>query len=163
MTLGIDPGYGRTGYAFVTPDGQRYALHAHGVIETPAGKTIAERLSMLYTKLDSLIAEHKPDEASIEELFFSKNTKTAIAVAEARGVILLALTQRGVPIFEYTPNEVKVSVAGSGRATKPQIARMLPLLFGGRTITQDDTADAAAAAVTHISRGAVLRAIGRAR
>lgn len=152
MVLGIDPGYGRTGYASVSFDGDTYILHGAGLIETDAKQPFADRLKILYERCEAVIREAKPESAAVERLFFSTNVKTAIDVAQARGVILLALARAQVPVFEYTPSEVKSSVTGNGRAGKDAIMKMLPMILPGFSADQDDTADAAAVAVTHAHR-----------
>ena len=151
--LGVDPGLGRTGVAVV--DGHTGALrlvHA-SCLPTPPGLPDAERLHLLSQLITRVVAEHPPTFAAVERLFFSTNRSTAMRVAEARGVLLCALAAAGVPVVEYTPNEVKESVAGFGGARKPQVLRMTMQLLSVDSIDgPDDVADACAIAVCHHHR-----------
>ena len=156
ITLGIDPGFARCGYAFVEAKNSEYEIVNSGLIETFSDKEYNQRLSFIYTQLDSLIKQYKPDNASIEELFFSKNTKTAIKVAEARGVIILALTLNNIEFREYKPREIKSQITGNGNANKDAVIKMVNL-FTGSSIKQDDTADAVAIALAHASRNRILK------
>ena len=156
ITLGIDPGFARCGYAFVEVKNSEYKIVNSGLIETFSDKEYNQRLSFIYTQLDSLIKQYKPDNASIEELFFSKNTKTAIKVAEARGVIILALTLNNIEFREYKPREIKSQITGNGNANKDAVIKMVNL-FTGSSIKQDDTADAVAIALAHASRNRILK------
>lgn len=154
--LGVDPGLGRTGVAVV--DGQPGALRlVHSAcLSTPADLEDAERLFRLSTLITAVVAAHAPAFAAVERLFFSTNRSTAMRVAEARGVLLCALASAGVPVVEYTPNEVKESVAGFGGARKPQVLRMtMQLLAVERIEGPDDVADACAIAVCHHHRAAL--------
>lgn len=151
--LGVDPGLGRTGVAVV--DGHTGALHlVHAsCLVTPPGLEDAERLHLLSQLITRVLAEHPPAFAAVERLFFSTNRSTAMRVAEARGVLLCALAAAGVPVVEYTPNEVKESVAGFGGARKAQVLRMtMQLLSVSRIEGPDDVADACAIAVCHHHR-----------
>ena len=154
--LGVDPGLGRTGVAVV--DGSPGALrlvHA-SCLSTPASLDDAERLFLLSTLITTVVAEHPPAFAAVERLFFSTNRSTAMRVAEARGVLLCALAAAGVPVVEYTPNEVKESVAGYGGARKPQVLRMTMQLLSVDSIEgPDDVADACAIAVCHHHRASL--------
>ncbi|WP_157150967.1 crossover junction endodeoxyribonuclease RuvC [Brachyspira sp. SAP_772] len=156
ITLGIDPGFARCGYAFVEAKNYEYKIVNSGLIETFSNEEYNQRLSFIYTQLDSLIKQYKPDNASIEELFFSKNTKTAIKVAEARGVIILALTLNNIEFREYKPREIKSQITGNGNANKDAVIKMVNL-FTGSNIKQDDTADAVAIALAHASRNRILK------
>ena len=156
ITLGIDPGFARCGYAFVEAKNSIYKIVNSGLIETFSNEEYNQRLSFIYTQLDSLIKQYKPDNASIEELFFSKNTKTAIKVAEARGVIILALTLNNIEFREYKPREIKSQITGNGNANKDAVIKMVNL-FTGSSIKQDDTADAVAIALAHASRNRILK------
>ncbi|MEI0579289.1 crossover junction endodeoxyribonuclease RuvC [Brachyspira pilosicoli] len=156
ITLGIDPGFARCGYAFVEAKNSIYKIVNSGLIETFSNEEYNQRLSFIYTQLDSLIKQYKPDNASIEELFFSKNTKTAIKVAEARGVIILALTLNNIEFREYKPREIKSQITGNGNANKEAVIKMVNL-FTGSNIKQDDTADAVAIALAHASRNRILK------
>ena len=151
ITIGIDPGIERIGVGVVESNSGKMRLLAYELIKTPSSMTTAERLSMLYDKLTDFIKEYKADNAAVEELFFARNTTTAIVVAQARGVILLALQKAGLPIYEYTPLQVKQSLLGYGRADKKQIQYMIKMMLGDSAPKQDDVADAVAIAITHIN------------
>jgi crossover junction endodeoxyribonuclease RuvC len=151
LILGIDPGTAITGYGLVREDDEGLSLVECGVIMTPAGQALPERLRHIYRGLVDLIARHKPEAAAVEELFFSRNTRTALSVGHARGVALLALADAGLPIHEYKPLEVKQAIAGYGGADKQQIQEMVRMLLNLDHIPQpDDAADAVAVAVCHI-------------
>ena len=150
LILGIDPGFGRMGYAVVVAQGNDLHLIVCDAIITPKGLAYPKRLQQIYEQLNAIIAQYQPREAAIEELFFGKNVTTAIPVAQARGVVLLALTQSGLPITEYTPNEVKLAVTGYGAARKEQIGNMVRILLRLPAAPRlDDAADAAAIAICH--------------
>jgi crossover junction endodeoxyribonuclease RuvC len=162
--LGVDPGLGRTGVAVV--DGRPGALRLHhaSCLQTPAGIDDAERLFLLSELISTVIAEQRPAFAAVERLFFSTNRSTAMRVAEARGVLLCALAAARIPVAEYTPNEVKESVAGYGAARKPQVLRMTTRLLSiDRIDGPDDVADACAIAVCHHHRAALTLRVGRQR
>ncbi len=150
LTIGIDPGTATTGYGLIQGRGDRLTLVEYGVVTTPAGDPLPRRLHVLHAGITRLIEQHHPDCAAVEELFFARNARTALAVGHARGVILLALTALGLPIFEYTPLQVKQAVTGYGRADKTQVQAMVRVLLGLSTIPQpDDAADALAVAICH--------------
>jgi crossover junction endodeoxyribonuclease RuvC len=156
--LGVDPGLGRTGVALV--EGRAGALHLvhSGCIETPASETDGVRLLLLSRDLAQLAGSLEPDVAAVERLYFSTNRQTAMRVSEARGVILCTLTGAGLAIAEYTPNEVKESIAGYGAASKRQVVRMCATLLSVAAIAgPDDAADACAAAICHHHRAALRR------
>lgn len=164
--LGLDPGYGRLGYALVEARGAQWALMDVGVVETSKGLPFEQRLLALQTAVLELCRRWQPAECALETLYFSKNAKTAMQVAEARGVLRLSLAQAGVPVFEVAPNAVKTAVAGDGAATKAQVGRMVVRLLGLKALPRpDDAADAAAIAIAGL-RSAPLRRlqarIGRA-
>src|SRR5574339_312999 len=153
LALGIDPGTATTGYGLVRlmPDGELVAV-AYGIISTPKEATPAARLEMLYDQLRELLKQHQPDTAAVEKLFFARNVTTGIAVGQARGVVLLALQQAGLDVFEYTPKEVKSAVAGYGGAEKRQVQEMVRALLQLDSIPKpDDAADALAIAITHLN------------
>ena len=151
LVLGIDPGTAIVGYGLVTDHGEGTVAVTHGVITTPSDRPLPDRLVMIHRELTALIERFKPDHAAVEELFFNKNVRTALAVGHARGVIMLTLAQAGVRIFEYTPLEVKLAVTGSGRADKRQMQQMITLLLNLDHIPKpDDAADALAIAVCHL-------------
>lgn len=151
ITVGIDPGIERIGVGFVESNNGKIKLHHHELIKTPSKLTTAQRLALLYEELTLCLEKHKADNAAVEELFFARNTTTAITVAQARGVILLALQKAGLPIYEYTPLQVKQSLLGYGRADKKQIQYMIKMMLGESAPKQDDVADAVAIAITHIN------------
>ena len=148
--LGIDPGVATVGWGFVHYDGYRFSQAQYGAIITPPKIPLERRLEMIYDELSKLIAELKPDCASIEELFFSKNITTGIAVAHARGVIMLACQKAGIPCYEFKPPQVKQAVVGYGNATKHQVQDMTKRLLRLDAMPKpDDAADALALAVCH--------------
>ena len=148
--LGIDPGLAIVGYSVIDSEKGVYRPVDCGVINTPKELSLPERLELIYKGMGELIDTFKPDQVAIEELFFTKNITTGITVAEARGVILLACKQSGLPMFEYTPNQIKQSLTGYGKADKKQIQFMITRLLGLKAIPKpDDAADALAIALTH--------------
>ncbi len=153
--LGIDPGIAIVGWGVLDYDKMNFHPIAYDSILTKAGLPVEERLSAIYRELSGIIEKYKPDAVSVEELFWNTNQKTGITVAEARGVILLCAKQHGVPIFEYTPLQVKQSVVGYGRAEKKQVILMVTTLLKlEKPPKPDDTADALALAVCHAHVGA---------
>jgi crossover junction endodeoxyribonuclease RuvC len=156
LILGIDPGTAIVGYGLVREldDGTLVAIE-YGVIRTPAKTPMSERLETIYDALSDIVTEYKPDRAAVEELFFARNVTTAITVAQARGVILLALKKAGLHINEYKPNVIKQSISGYGGADKNQMQEMVRLLLNLEEIPRpDDAADGLAIAITdlHIGR-----------
>ena len=148
--LGIDPGYAIVGYGIVDYDGYKFSTVAYGAITTPTDKTFSERIEMIFDDLDFIIKKYNPDHLSIERLYFNTNTTTAIDVAQARGTILLAAQKKGVPVFEYTPLQVKQSITGYGKAEKFQVMEMIKSFLSLKAVPKpDDTADALALAVCH--------------
>lgn len=159
-TLGIDPGTAIMGWGVVDETGGMPTLVAYGALTTQAGLPQTERLMQLYDGLRALLAQHKPDAAAIEELFFGKNVNTAITVGQARGVALLALAQAGLPVHEYKPTAVKQAVAGYGGADKKQMQEMVRLTLRLPGIPKpDDAADALAIAICHTYTAPMLRRI----
>ncbi len=153
LVLGIDPGTATTGYGLVREhdDGTLQAI-AFGVITTPARTPMADRLRQLYHDVSALIAEHQPDAAAIETLYFGKNVTTAITVAQGRGVILLALAEANLPIREYKPAEIKQAIAGYGNADKIQVQEMIRQLLDLDEIPRpDDAADGLGVAITDLN------------
>jgi len=150
--LGIDPGTAITGYGVVEDvNGELKAL-AFGVIRTPARCSLPQRLQMIYRAVSELASQWEPDSAAVEDLFFSKNVRTAMSVGHARGVVMLALADAGLSVREYTPLIVKQAVTGYGAADKRQVQEMVRLLLGLSEVPQpDDAADALAVAVCHIN------------
>ncbi len=150
LILGIDPGFGRMGYAVVAAAGNDLRLIVCDAIMTPTGQDYSLRLQLIYEELSVIIDRYHPQEAAIEKLFFGKNVSTAIGVAQARGVVLLTLVQSGLTIAEYTPNEVKLAVTGYGAARKEQVGYMVQHILDLRSRPRpDDAADAAAIAICH--------------
>lgn len=148
--MGIDPGLGRTGYGVIEKTGGKLVAVDHGCIETPARHSVVKRLEQVYQELGALLAKYRPDEVAVEQLFFSNNAQTAFVVGQARGVILLAASQAGVKLGEYTPLEVKQAVVGYGRADKRQIQYMVKAILSLKeTPRPDDAADALGLAICH--------------
>lgn len=152
LVLGIDPGTATTGFGLVRErtDGG-LEMVAFGIISTSKEEAAHLRLVQLYDEMKKLIKRHKPDSVGVEKLFFQRNISTAIAVGQARGVVMLAIAQAGLDVAEYTPNEVKQAVAGYGSADKRQVQEMVRVLLSMPSIPKpDDAADALAIAITHI-------------
>lgn len=148
--LGIDPGTGILGFGVIDVTNGTLTLIDAGVITTPANTPHDERLEDIYDSLTGIIKTNKPSEMSVEKLFFTKNITTAMTVAEARGVALLVGRKAGLPIFEYTPNQIKQSLTGYGKADKKQMQEMVRMQLNLREVPKpDDAADALAAAITH--------------
>ncbi|MDE7011172.1 MAG: crossover junction endodeoxyribonuclease RuvC [Oscillospiraceae bacterium] len=148
--LGIDPGVATIGFGLVEAQRSAVRLIQYGVITTPAGLPLSVRLHQISQDMSQLLEQLKPEEAAVEELFFSKNITTGIAVAHGRGVILLELERAGVPVYEYTPMQVKQAVAGYGGADKRQVMLMTQRLLRMQSVPRpDDAADALAIAICH--------------
>jgi crossover junction endodeoxyribonuclease RuvC len=161
--FGIDPGSIRTGYGCIESDGQRHHLIACGAIRTVPRAALANRLQQIHDELRQLIDAHHPDCVVIENLFHAKNVKSALVLGHARGVAVLAAVQSGVPVLEYTPAEIKASVAGYGRAGKDQMGHMVKLLLGlAAAPTPHDAADALAVAMCHVHASGRLGALAGA-
>jgi crossover junction endodeoxyribonuclease RuvC len=164
LILGIDPGTAITGYGLVREDEQGLTLVEYGVLTTPSGQPLPKRLQAIYQGLSDLIREHRPEAAAVEELFFSRNVRTALSVGHARGVTLLALADAGLPIYEYKPLEVKQAIAGYGAADKQQVQEMVRMLLDLDNVPQpDDAADAIAVAVCHIHSASMTALIAKAK
>ncbi len=162
LVLGIDPGTAITGYGLVRENDEGLALVECGVITTPADQSLPQRLQTIYRGLAAIIGQHRPDQVAVEELFFSRNVRTALSVGQARGVVLLAAAEAGLPLHEYKPLEVKQTVAGYGGADKRQVQEMVRLLLHLEQIPEpDDAADAVAVAVCHIHSARMRALIGR--
>ncbi len=148
--LGIDPGYAIVGFGVVEYDGYKFVPVHFGAITTKAGTDFFMRLKTIYDDMNTVLDTFKPDSMAIEKLFFNTNQKTGIDVAQARGVTILAAVNMGIPIFEYTPLQVKQSVVGYGRAEKNQVMEMTRKILGLAEVPKpDDTADALAIAICH--------------
>ncbi len=147
--LGIDPGTHRVGYGVIKVENGKFSLIEQGIIKTKQGGSSIEQLPLIYKKMSSLIKKNSPDEVAIEKLFFSKNQKTAMAVAEARGVILLAAAEKSIKIREFMPNTVKQSISGYGFADKKAMLKIVAMMLGLKNFKPlDDASDALAIAIT---------------
>ena len=150
IILGIDPGLATLGYGVIEVEGDRRRLIQFGTLTTPAGQPMPQRLRAIYQGMNQLLDIYQPDEVAFEELFFSKNITTGIAVSHARGVALLAVVQRTENLYEYTPMQIKQAVTGWGGAEKRQVQQMVRMLLNMKEIARpDDAADALAVALTH--------------
>jgi crossover junction endodeoxyribonuclease RuvC len=152
LVIGIDPGTASTGFGLVeqSEDGRLSCVEA-GVLSTPAGQPMAERLLSLYAQLNEVLLLHRPESAAVEKLYFQKNVTTALSVGQARGVAMLALAQAGLEISEYAPREIKLAVTGYGAADKGQVQRMVQTLLEMPELPRpDDAADALAVAICHV-------------
>lgn len=150
IILGVDPGLATAGYGVIKKKGNSFDLIDYDTITTSADENDVDRLSNLYESLLLLIDKYQPEQIAVEELFFNKNVKTAIRVGQARGVILLAGSQQGIEVAEYTPLQVKQAVVGYGRASKSQVQQMVKALLNLSEIPKpDDAADALAISICH--------------
>jgi crossover junction endodeoxyribonuclease RuvC len=163
IVLGIDPGLANTGYGVVTRRGGRLAALDGGVIETRSDTPHERRLADIHEEVDQLICTHEPDAVALEELYFGQNVRTAFAVGHARGVVMLAAGQHGLPCTGYTPQQVKGAVCGNGRAAKDQVARMVQALLSlEHEPRPDHAADALAVAICHADCAPLSGALARA-
>lgn len=150
LVLGLDPGVAITGYGLVSRIGNHLEAVDYGVVRTPVGQPLPERLLTIHGELRRLFASHSPDAVAVEQLFFCNNARTAMAVGQARGVVLLAVAGAGLAVAEYTPLQVKQAVVGYGRADKRQVQEMVRVLLALRDLPRpDDAADALAIAICH--------------
>ena len=150
IILGLDPGFAITGYGLVESVSNHLSIVKYGAITTPAGMPFTQRLMAIRNGLVDIISEYRPQCAAVEELFFNSNTTTAIKVAQGRGVAVETLAENGIPVFEYTPLQVKMTVAGYGRADKNQIQQMVKVMLKLDSVPKpDDAADALAIAICH--------------
>ena len=157
--LGIDPGYGITGFGVIDSDRNTNRLVSCGAITTPAGMDFSARLEIIYEDMRKLLEQAKPDAVAIEEPFFGQNVTTGIGVAQSRGVILLAIRQAGLQVYSYKPMQVKQAVVGYGNATKHQVQDMTKRLLGLQQMPKpDDAADAIAIALCHARSSSSLLA-----
>jgi crossover junction endodeoxyribonuclease RuvC len=162
VVLGIDPGTANTGFGVVLLRGRTLAALDGGVVDTRAAEPLERRLARIHARICDLIAEHRPDAVAIEELYFGRNVRTAFAVGQARGVVLLSAGMRAVPCFSYTPQQVKQAVCGSGRAEKGQVGRMVGALLSlPEPPKPDHAADALAVAICHANGAPLLEALPR--
>jgi crossover junction endodeoxyribonuclease RuvC len=163
IVLGVDPGLANTGYGVVAHRGGRAVALDGGVIDTPAGLPAERRLAQIHARVEELLSEHDPAAVALEELYFGANARSAFAVGQARGVVMLAAGQRDVPCAGYTPQQVKGAVCGSGRAGKDQVARMVGALLGlAEPPRPDHAADALAVALCHLNRAPLHSALAGA-
>ncbi|MGI6579813.1 MAG: crossover junction endodeoxyribonuclease RuvC [Saccharofermentanales bacterium] len=154
IILGIDPGYAITGYALIDYSDQKFKVLDYGLVTTKANSYFPERLLLIEHSLEMLISKYKPDVMAIEELFFNRNTTTAIGTAQARGVAVVTGARNKIPVFEYTPKQVKLAVTGYGNSDKIQVQEMVKVLLNLNKIPEpDDVADALAVALCHAHSG----------
>ena len=150
IIIGIDPGYAITGFGVLEYEGNHFKLIESGSIQTKAGIPLPTRIAKIYDDMNTLIEKYKPDAIAIEELFFNRNTTTAIGVAQGRGAVLIAAAKTSTPIYEYTPLQVKQGVTGYGRADKKQVQMMVKTVLGLEKVPKlDDTTDAIAIGICH--------------
>jgi crossover junction endodeoxyribonuclease RuvC len=160
IVLGIDPGTANTGYGVVCDGRGRLAALDGGVIETRAGVPAERRLAAIHERISTLIEEHRPDAVALEDLYFGANARSAFAVGQARGVVMLAAGQAGIPCAGYTPQQVKAAVCGQGRADKEQVGRMVQALLAlTDPPSPDHAADALAVAICHVNRAPFAQAV----
>lgn len=153
VVMGIDPGLANTGFGVVSVAGARMAAIDGGTIEAPGGPRLERRLRQIHAEIGELLDQHGPAALALEDLYFGKNVRSAMGVGQARGVVMLAAAQRGIPCFDYTPQAVKKSVCGSGSAQKDQVKRMVATLLSLAVApSSDHAADALAVAICHASQ-----------
>ncbi|MBI5104884.1 MAG: crossover junction endodeoxyribonuclease RuvC [Solirubrobacterales bacterium] len=163
IVLGIDPGIANTGFGVVARRGGRLVALDGGVVETPAGTAPEARLATIFAEVSELLDRHEPDAVALEELYFGANARSAFAVGQARGVVLLAAGQRGLPCSSYTPQQVKQAVCGTGRAAKDQVARMVCAVLGlPDEPLPDHATDALAVGVCHVNHAPLVAAVAGA-
>ena len=163
LVLGIDPGIADTGYGAVRREGGRLRLVTSGALKTPAAMTNPERLRLLAEQMRALVRQVEPEVAAFEELYFSKNVRSAMAVGQARGVALLVAVEAGARIHEYSPAQIKLSLTGYGGATKAQMLKMVQAVLGTRELpASDDAIDALALAICHLHGGRLKSLLSRA-
>ncbi|HET9074599.1 MAG TPA: crossover junction endodeoxyribonuclease RuvC [Solirubrobacteraceae bacterium] len=164
IVLGIDPGSANTGYGVVAAEGSRLRRLDHGVITTAAGTPLEQRLADIHAGVGELILRWSVDAVGVEELYFGANARSAFAVGQARGVVLLAAGQAGVAVRSYTPQQVKQAVCGSGRAEKDQIGRMVARLLGlGALPRPDHASDALAVAIADLNQAPLMARVAAVR
>lgn len=162
--VGIDPGYGRCGWGVIHLRGNRMTCADCGVVETRSTMPFCDRLTVLHKALAEIFLVHQPSEAAVEQLYFSKNVKTAIDVGQARGVAVLTCSLADIPVFEYKPVEIKLAVSGYGAASKQQVQRMVKVLLGMTDMpVLDDASDALAAAICHAHQRGLKARLGRSK
>lgn len=158
--LGLDPGLRHTGWGIIDIAANRLSHVADGVVHAPTDLPLAERLVALFRQLGEVLARFRPDEAAVEETFVNKNAASTLRLGVARGVVLLAPAERGVPVAEYSANMIKKSVVGAGHAGKEQVQLMVRRLLPGCLIAEPDAADALAVAICHAHHAGTVRAWG---
>jgi crossover junction endodeoxyribonuclease RuvC len=152
IVIGIDPGLATVGFGVIRKEENGIAPVSYGCIRTSSGKQTSERLLEIYTETSALFERYNPGAVAVERLFFNKNVTNAMSVSEARGVIFLAAQQKNIPLFEYTPNQIKQAITGSGRADKKQMQEMIKRLLNLDEVPQpDDAADGLSIALCHIN------------
>jgi crossover junction endodeoxyribonuclease RuvC len=156
--LGLDPGLRHTGWGVIDVDGNRLTHVADGVVSAPVNLSMGERLVVLFRQINEVLERFRPDEAAVEETFVNKNAASTLKLGVARGVVLLAPAERGLPVAEYSANLVKKSVVGAGHAEKSQVELMVRRLLPGCTVVRADAADALAVAICHAHRVGTLNA-----
>ncbi len=150
IIMGIDPGIAILGYGILKYEASKYTVISYGAVTTAAHTLLTERLKIIHNELTELIKIYKPDVYAVEELFFNKNIKTALTVGHARGAAIVAASNMNIPVYEYTPLQVKQAIAGYGRADKKQMQQMVRILLNLREVPKpDDVADALAVAICH--------------
>jgi crossover junction endodeoxyribonuclease RuvC len=163
VIIGIDPGTASTGFGVLDATSSRMRAREYGVVETRAGVPLERRLADIHERITELIDAHAPDAIAVEELYFGANVRTAFAVGQARGVVLLAAGQKGLPVRSYTPQQVKAAVCGHGRADKEQVGRMVSRLLAIQLpVTPDHAADALAVAICDLNRAPLANAVAMA-
>ena len=162
IVVGIDPGTANTGYGVVARQGGRMVALDGGVVQTAAGADTGARLAAIHARVGELLDEHRPEALAVEELYFGANVRSAFAVGQARGVVLLAAGQRGIQCWSYTPQQIKGAVCGSGRAAKDQVQRMVQTLLSLEELPRPDhAADALAVAICHANSAPMRRALAQ--
>jgi crossover junction endodeoxyribonuclease RuvC len=161
--LGLDPGLRHTGWGVIDVAGNRLRHVADGVVHAPTDRSLAERLVVLFRRLTEVLERFAPDEAAVEETFVNKNAASTLRLGVARGVVLLAPAERGLPVAEYSANLIKKSVVGAGHAEKEQVQLMVRRLLPGCLIAEPDAADALAVAICHAHHAATTRLWSAAR
>jgi crossover junction endodeoxyribonuclease RuvC len=159
LILGLDPGLGTTGWGIIRADGNRLSLVANGQMKTITSAPLANRLAALAEQLETLLAEHRPDAAAVEEVFVNANPQSTLKLGQARGVVIMTAARAGLEVGEYAARLVKKAVVGTGNAEKAQVHAMVSRLLPGVTIAGPDAADALAVAITHAHHLATARAL----
>ena len=159
VILGLDPGLGTTGWGLIRAEGNRLSHIANGQLKTKSAAPLPERLADLAAQLETLLAQHRPEAAAVEEVFVNKNPQSTLKLGQARGVALMIAARSGIAVGEYAPSLVKKAVVGTGRAEKPQVHAMVARLLPGAQIGGPDAADALAVAITHAHHLASARVI----